>query len=83
MLDPNSNVERAQPGITSLQENISQLEDQLSNTEVILNKLVNSICAQHEVDAKTVPSWLMVLIPPSPQRPSVPRVDVASGHTIG
>jgi hypothetical protein len=48
-----------------------------------LGQLVSGIKKQLTQDSSTVPSWLIPLLEPPVNGPTVPRIDNNSGHTIG
>jgi hypothetical protein len=48
-----------------------------------LEQLVSGIKNQLMQDSSTVPAWLIPLLEPPVNGPTVPRIDDTSGHTIG
>jgi hypothetical protein len=71
------------PTMELIQRDIQTLQDRLVNTERFLGQLVSGIKKQLRQDSSTVPAWLIPLLEPPVNGPIVPRVDDASGHTIG
>lgn len=80
---PNDTGDKVQPAISLMQRDIQMLENQLSKTERLLDRLMNGIKEQLQQDINAVPPWLLALIVPADQDLNVPRVDAESGHTIG
>lgn len=68
------------PIVEVMQQDIQHLEQRLATTERTLDRLVSGILQRLRQDSNAVPAWLLPLLQPQAE---VPRVDVASGHTIG
>jgi hypothetical protein len=71
------------PIIELAQRDIQALQDRLENTERFLGQLVSGIKKQLKQDSSAVPAWLIPLLDPPANSPTVPRIDDTSGHTIG
>lgn len=65
-----------------MDQNIEHVEHSLECIDEILGRLVHIIVEQLE-DGNAVPACLLPFLPSRREAPTVPRVDVVSGHTIG
>lgn len=67
------------------------MADRVDSTEQLIDRLLVGVKAQLAIDGNSVPPWLIPLLAPMEQNISappsqnitVPRIDTASGHTIG